>query len=121
MVEKIKKTNKDYKDYCNNGPALIQSIIRGANVARFAVCWPGGKPPTPFLMSVDKFLNTNLNPIYIKALQGHSGVEMIQDKVDTNWEVYIQHTPFLYHSGFRHNLDSILRNGLLAGVRSPQD
>ena len=29
--------------------------------------------------------------------------------------VCVRHTPTLWHAGYRHNLDSILRNGLLAG------
>ena len=31
------------------------------------------------------------------------------------WEVTEEHTWLLFHAGWRHNMDSILRNGLLAG------
>ena len=31
------------------------------------------------------------------------------------WEVNEQHTFILYHTGWRYNIDSILRNGIIAG------
>ena len=54
-------------------------------------------------------------PLYIKAIHGHSGTRRVAHIHDADWEILPRHTPHVYHSGYSTNLDSILRNGLLAG------
>ena len=43
-------------------------------MSRSALCWKDGIPLSTFLMS-DKFIKDSETPVYIKALQGHSGGE----------------------------------------------
>ena len=54
-------------------------------------------------------------PLYIKAIQGHTGLRRLPRLNDADWEVKPVHTYHVYHSGFKANLDSILRNGIIAG------
>ena len=63
----------------------------------------------------DAYRNSDETPIYIRAVQGHSGDVKVDINLLNTWEVTEKHTFLLYHAGYRHNIDSILRNGLLAG------
>ena len=61
------------------------------------------------------YRNSDITPIYIRAVQGHSGTKELDTQKMSTWEVNEKHTYILYHAGHRHKIDSILRNGLLAG------
>ena len=63
----------------------------------------------------DAFENSNVAPLYIRAVQGHSGFHKVKIHQMGTWEVCEKHTLTLWHAGWRHNMDSILRNGLIAG------
>ena len=93
---------------------MIQSIIRGSDRIRYQICWQRETSAVPDLMS-GAFASSSLSPIYIRAVQGHSGKTKVDLSLMKAWEVTTEHTYILFHAGWRHNMDSILRNGLLAG------
>ena len=100
--------------YISSPQVLLQTIVRGTDKVRYQVCWQDAQQKFPELLS-NEYSNSDITPVYIRAIQGHSG----KTKVDINkmsaWEVTEKHTWILFHAGWRHNMDSILRNGLLAG------
>ena len=92
---------------------LLQAVINSIPAPTFAAVWletplfnHDGVMADPALTSV---------PLYIKSILGHSGSKRIKKIHDADWEIKPEHTTHLYHSGYRHNLDSILRNGIIAG------
>ena len=104
----------DCKQYVRSPQILLQTIVRGSDKVRYQVCWQESRPKFPELLT-EAYRNSDVTPIYIRAVQGHSGNVKIDIKKMNTWEVTEKHTFLLFHAGYRHNIDSILRNGLLAG------
>ena len=105
---------EECKQYVRSPQILLQTIIRGSDKVRYQVCWQTSKQLFPELMT-EAYRNSDETPIYIRAVQGHSGDVKVDINLLNTWEVTEKHTFLLYHAGYRHNIDSILRNGLLAG------
>ena len=105
---------KDCVQYVASPQILLQTIIRGSDKVRYQICWQDAHPKYPELLT-DAYQTSDIIPIYIRAIQGHSGTKKIDIHKMDAWEINEKHTYLLFHAGYRHNMDSILRNGLLAG------
>ena len=115
MTEKLWDAIKEKSmQYTCSPQKLLQTVIRGADHVRYQVCWQEAKPKYPELLTA-AYEKSDITPIYIRAIQGHSGPKKVKLHQMGTWEVCEKHTLTLWHVGWRHNLDSILRNGLLAG------
>ena len=53
--------------------------------------------------------------IYLRALQGHSGNNLIDPMLHDNVVIGTGIFPYIYHVGSTFNLHSIVRNGLVPG------
>ena len=115
MTERLwNAIQKGCVQYVSSPQVLLHTIIRGSDKVRYQICWQEAQPKYPELLS-EAYRNSDITPIYIRAVQGHSGTKELDTQKMSTWEVNEKHTYILYHAGHRHNIDSILRNGLLAG------
>ena len=63
-----------------------------------------------------QYCSDNLGTIiYLRALQGHSGSNLIDPSLQDNVVVGIGIFPYVYHIGCAFNLHSIINNGLIPG------
>ena len=53
--------------------------------------------------------------VYLRALQGHSGSNLIDPKLQDNLLIGTGIFPCIYHVGCTFNLHSIINNGLILG------
>ena len=73
MTEKLwKSVKKDCVPYASSPQVLLQTIIRGSDKVRYQVRWQDAKPKFPELLT-DAYGRSDITPIYIRAVQGHSG------------------------------------------------
>ena len=115
MTDKMwKSVQKDCVQYVSSPQILLQSLIRGSGKIRYEVCWQEAHQKYPELLT-EAYRNSDVTPIYIRAMQGHSGKQQLNIRRMSAWEVTTAHTWLLWHAGYRHNIDSVLRNGLIAG------
>ena len=100
--------------FASSPQVMLQTIIKGSDKIRYQVCWQGETSAVPELLS-STYSASDITPVYIRAVQGHPGKTKLDLHKMSTWEVTETHTYILFHAGWRHNMDSILRNGLLAG------
>ena len=55
--------------------------------------------------------------LYLRALQGHSGSNLIDPTLQDNVVIGTGIFPYVYHIGCAFNLHSIINNGLIPGVQ----
>ena len=119
VTKRVRTSGPAYSRYVATPQILIQNIIRGSDKVRYQVCWRGAHQRFPDLLT-DAYKHSGEIPAYIRAIQGHSGATRLDLTKMTAWEVTEEHADVLFHAGWRHNIDSILRNGLLAGGATEQ-
>ena len=69
---------------------LLQALIRGSDKIRYQVCWQEAEPWIPDLMT-DAYKNSEIHPIYIRAIQGHSGATKVDINKMSAWDVNESH------------------------------
>ena len=61
------------------------------------------------------FRNNRVSPRYVRALQGHSGRDLIDPSLQDNVTIQCGLFHHIYHIGCAFNLHSIINNGLIPG------
>ena len=87
MTEKLWDAIQDESvQYACSPQVLLQTIIRGSNHVRCQVCWQEAEPKYPELLAI-AYEESDITPIYIRAIQGHSGPKKVKLHRMGNWEV----------------------------------
>ena len=91
------------------------SQIQNWSDDRWKACWAaGGGSKRRY-----QYCSVNLGSIiYLRALQGHSGSNLIDLALQDNVLIGPGIFPYIYHVGSTFNLHSIVRNGLVPGAQN---
>ena len=104
MVPKLRKAIQKSGGRKFSDTDWLQHIHEGSNKMRFQYC-----------------ISSKSSLLYIRAVQGHTGGNLIAPELMGHVAIPYKWKEFLFHRGCSFNVTSILKSGLIAGGRESKE